>query len=56
MATIIGLATVIREETHSIVRGDEFRVRVGKFCTIGPSLFSPLTVVVDANLSLQTRE
>ena len=56
MATIIGLATVIRKETHSIVGGNEFRVRVGKFCTIGPSLFSPLTVVVSANLSLHSRE
>lgn len=34
MATIIGLATVIRKETHSIVRGDEFRVRFNKICTM----------------------
>lgn len=56
MATIIGLATVIRKEAHSIVRGEKFRVQVSKFCTIDPSLFSQLTIVADANLSLQSRE
>ena len=56
MATIIGLATVIRKEIHSIVRGKKFRVIVSKFCTIDPSLFSSSTIVTDANLSLQPRE
>ena len=32
MATIIGLATVIRKETHSIVRGEKLRIRIGKLC------------------------